>query len=152
MPQAPAPAPAPPPERTTSTTGTLGGVPNASPAPPPLPPPPPPPPAPPALPGQAPKMVPNFVIDKERLAAPDPRLPEEFTSKHPGQTFSAVYRICVGTDGRVFQASIVSPIGGIDDAILAQIRKSWVYKPQPLPVCSHRAFVFKINAAPRPGD
>jgi protein TonB len=117
--------------------GVVGGV-VGSPAPAATPPPPPPAAAP-------PKMVPSFVFDKERLSAPDPHLPEDFMNRHPKQTFNATYRICVGTNGRITEASIVHPIGGVDDAILGQIRRTWMYKPQPLPVCSHRVFVFKIN-------
>lgn len=117
--------------------GVVGGVVGA---PPTAAPPPPPPPAAPA------KMVPSFVFDKERLASPDPHLPDDFKNRNPKQTFNASYRICVGTDGRITDASVVRGIGsGVDDAVLKQVRSSWLYKPQPLPVCSIRAFVFKIN-------
>jgi protein TonB len=119
--------------------GVVGGVPTHAP-------PPPPPPAPTAAPAPvAPKMVPSFVFDKERINAPDPHLPESFMNRHPKETFNATYRICVGTDGRITEASAVHPIGGVDDDVLGQIRRTWLYKPQPLPVCSMRVFVFKIN-------
>lgn len=115
--------------------GVVGGVVGAPPTAAPPPPPPP----------QATKMVPSFVFDKERISSPDPHLPDDFKDHHPKQTLNATYRICVGTDGRINEASVVRGIGGIDDAILRQVRSTWVYKPQPVPVCSMRVFVFKIN-------
>jgi periplasmic protein TonB len=114
--------------------GVVGGVVGAPPtsAPPPAAP-------------VAPKMVPSFVFDKERISSPDPHLPDDFKDRHPKQTLNATYRICVGTDGRITEASVVHGIGAVDDAILRQVRSTWVYKPQPVPVCSMRVFVFKIN-------
>lgn len=106
-------------------------------------PPPPPPPAP-----KAPatgKLIPSFVLDRERIRAPEPRVPEDFARAHAKQTLYATYRICVGVDGKVTGASVVSSLGGGDEAILAQIARDWLYKPQPVPVCSVRVFVFKID-------
>jgi protein TonB len=114
--------------------GVVGGVPTAAPAPPPPP--------------QAaapPKMVASFIFDRERLQAPDPHLPSDFINRHPKQTFTATYRICVGKEGRITEVAVVRGIEGIDDAVLQQIRSTWTYKPQPLPVCSIRNFVFKVN-------
>ena len=118
------------------TGGVVGGVVGAPATS--APPPPPPPPAP-------PRMVPSFVFDKERISSPDPHLPDEFKDRHPKQTLNATYRLCVGTDGRITEVAVVHGIGGVDDAILKQIRATWAYKPQPLPVCSVRVFLFKIN-------
>jgi hypothetical protein len=39
----------------------------------------------------------------------------------------------------------VKSIPGADDAVITQLRSTWTYKPQPLPVCSVRNFVFKIS-------
>jgi protein TonB len=117
--------------------GVVGGVVGA-PATTAAPPPPPPPPA-------APKMVPSFVFAKDKIGGGDPHLPDEFKSRHPKETLNASYRVCVGTDGRVSEMSVVRGIGGVDDGIIQQVRGSWSFKPQPVPVCTIWNFVFKIN-------
>jgi hypothetical protein len=119
--------------------GVVGGVVGAPPTAAPPPPPAPPPPAP-------PKMVPSFVFDKERLAAPDPHLTDSFKDHHAKQSVTATYRICVGPDGRITEAAVIRGLGGTeDDAVINQLRGTWIYKPQPLPVCSVRNFVFNIR-------
>lgn len=91
-------------------------------------------------------MVPSFVFDKERISSPDPHLSDSFKDRHAKQSVTATYRICVGPDGRISEASVVRGLGGTeDDAVIQQLRSSWAYKPQPLPVCSIRNFVFNIR-------
>lgn len=115
--------------------GVVGGVVGA----PPTAAPPPPPPAP-------PKMVPSFVFDKQRLSSPDPRLSDPYKDRHPKQSVTATYRICVGPDGRITEVSVIRGLGGTeDDHVIRQLRATWRYKPQPLPVCSVRNFVFNIK-------
>jgi len=91
-------------------------------------------------------MVPSFVFDKERLSAPDPHLSDEYKNKHPKTTATGRYRICVDTSGRVNEMSTLQPLGGTeDDAVIRQVRGGWVWKPQPLPICTVRVFSFVIN-------
>jgi hypothetical protein len=90
-------------------------------------------------------MVASFVFDKERLTAPDPHLPQDFVNRNPKQTFTGTYRICVGTDGRITEVTAVRGIAGLDGDLISQLKRTWTYKPQPVPVCSVRNFVFKIN-------
>ena len=112
--------------------GVVGGTPSPAPAPAPAPAP--------------PKMVPSFVFDKERLSAPDPHLSDDYKNKHPKSTAMSRYRICVGTTGRVTEITVQQPIGGTeDDNVMRQIRSGWVWKPQPLPICTVRAFTFNIR-------
>jgi len=115
--------------------GVVGGVVGApaTSAPPPPPPP------------TAPRMVPSFVFAKEKTGGGDPHLPDEFKSRHPKETLNASYRVCVGTDGRVSEMAVVRGIGGVDDTVIQQVRGSWAFKPQPVPVCTIWNFVFKIN-------
>ncbi|HME91014.1 MAG TPA: hypothetical protein VKE49_06305, partial [Myxococcaceae bacterium] len=90
------------------------------------------------------KFVPSFVFDAQRIFSPNPHLPEAFAQAHPHQQFRASYRICVSPDGSVSNVSVVTSIPGIDQAIVEQL-KGWMYKPQPVPICTERQFIFKIN-------
>lgn len=91
------------------------------------------------------RTVPGFVFDRELLFAPDPHLPSAIRESHPHEQLRGLYRICIGRDGRVQHVSVLSSIAGADEAIMGQIRSAWRYKPQPVPVCSTRGFVFTIN-------
>src|SRR5262249_25909472 len=99
-----------------------------------------------APPPQAPpKVVASFVLEGQRLSAPDPRLPDSILSAHPGQQLKAVYRICVLQDGHISDITVITPLPGGDPAIIEQLKRTWIYKPQPLPVCTIRNFVFNIK-------
>ncbi|MBX3231694.1 MAG: PaxA [Labilithrix sp.] len=116
--------------------GVVGGVVGAPPSPAPAPAPAPAP----------PKMVPTFLFAKERIASPPPALTDPFKDKHPKQTVSSRYRICVGTNGRVTEVVVLTPLGGTeDDHVMRQIKAGWVWKPQPLPICSVQNFDFNIR-------
>jgi len=91
------------------------------------------------------KVVPSFVIEAQRIAAPNPHLPDSYRESHPAQLVRGTYRICVNTSGRVSDVSIVASIPGLDQSIIEQLKRTWVYKPQPVPVCSERNFIFKID-------
>ena len=90
------------------------------------------------------KKVASFVFDKERLRSPDPHLPDTFKPPQ-GSKLKGVYQICVGTDGKVSKVSVVQSLSGADQAVMDQIQSTWQYKPQPVPVCTTRAFVFQFN-------
>jgi hypothetical protein len=90
------------------------------------------------------KRVASFVFDKERLRSPDPHLPASIHPA-PGEKLKGVYQICVGTDGKVTKVTTVQSIAGADQAVVDQIQSTWLYKPQPVPVCTVRAFVFQFN-------
>jgi protein TonB len=94
----------------------------------------------------APKVVASFVLDGQRVSFPDPHLPENVVmTLQPGQALLGTYRICVGTDGRVTSVSVVSSVAGADAKVMEDIKKTWVYKPQPLPVCTIRNFRFVVK-------
>lgn len=92
-----------------------------------------------------PRLLPRFVTDVQRVSASDPHLPESFTERHNRGSYDGRYRLCVGTDGRVKEVSILSSIPGADQAIIAQIKDTWVYRPQAVPFCTEHRFVFKID-------
>ena len=96
-------------------------------------------------PPQTPKVVPQFMFDRERLRFPDPHLPEWFTAQHPHQVVQGMYRICVRTDGRISDVIPMTSIAGMDQFIVDHLKANWAYKPQPVPVCSPRVFRFQIN-------
>ena len=85
--------------------------------------------------GAPPKNVPPFVIAKDALSQPKPRLSEVFMTSHRGRgTVTGMYKVCVGVDGRVFQVVAVKSVPGADADIIQAV-KGWVYKPQQVPVC-----------------
>ncbi len=90
------------------------------------------------------KKVASFVFDKERLRSPDPHLPSTFKAA-PGARLKGIYQICVGTDGKINKISVVQSLSGADQAVMEQLQSTWLYKPQPVPVCTTRAFVFQFN-------
>lgn len=90
------------------------------------------------------KKVASFVLDKERVRWSDPLLPPSFKSA-PGEKLKGVYQICVGIDGKVTKVTTVQSISGADQSIMEQVQSTWTYKPQPVPVCTTRAFLFQFN-------
>jgi hypothetical protein len=83
------------------------------------------------------RMYPAFMMVREQVERPEPLLPPAFFEAHPGETFAPTYKLCVGTDGGVYDASVMSSIGddAIDKMIMNQIRAYWTYKPRTEPVC-----------------
>jgi periplasmic protein TonB len=98
-----------------------------------------------AAPPPKPKLVASFVFDRERLKYPDPHLPESFLQSHPAQTVKGMYRIFVDTHGSVSKVETVTSLSGADQTIIEQVKSTWQYKPQPVPVCTIRVFEFRIN-------
>ncbi len=84
-------------------------------------------------------------LDSERLLYPDPHLPEEFVTNHPRQTFVAVYRLCVQKNGSISRVTPIEGIADIDDAVVRQLKASWLYRPRAFPICFARRFVFMID-------
>jgi serine/threonine-protein kinase len=93
----------------------------------------------------APKQLPSFVFDQQRISAPNPHLPDSFRESHPRQRLRGTYRICVNTDGRVSDVGVLASIPGLDQTITEQLKRTWIYKPQPVPVCGERIFIFNID-------
>lgn len=92
-----------------------------------------------------PKSVASFVLDAQRLSYPEPHLDPSFTGAHQKQTVIGTYKICIRQDGRVSDVTPITSIPGQDVIVIRQLKETWVYKPQPLPVCSTRIFKFIIN-------
>lgn len=101
--------------------------------------------APAADPSTTAKFIPSFVFDAQRISSPNPHLPQAFAQAHPRQQIRGTYRICVNRDGRVSDVSVVTSIPGTDQAIAEQLKSTWTYKPQPVPICTERQFIFNIN-------
>ncbi len=93
----------------------------------------------------APRNIASFVFDRQRLSAPDPHLSAEFWHGYPGRTVSGTYRVCLGTDGRIFQIAPTVSIPGEDARIMEHLRRTWFYRPQPLPVCSLLTLEFRLQ-------
>jgi periplasmic protein TonB len=92
-----------------------------------------------------PKVVPSFVIDRERMSSPDPKLPDELATRYAGQSVKGTYRICIDTEGNVLAVTVVNSIPGADEQIVGHLKQTWKYKPQPVPVCTVRNFVFNVR-------
>lgn len=93
----------------------------------------------------APKMVASFTLAAQQLSHPEPHLPEWFTNQHPKQTIRGVYKVCLRTDGHIDSVTPMTSIPGVDQVVMDQIRTQWVYKSQPVPICTASALIFKIN-------
>jgi periplasmic protein TonB len=91
------------------------------------------------------KTVPMFTLMASVISAPDPHLPDEFKAQHPNQTVKGMYKVCLNTDGSIADVTTMTPVPGQDGTIISQVKSSWKYKPQPLPVCFVKPFLFKIN-------
>ena len=81
------------------------------------------------------KNVPPFVIAKDMLRQTSPRLSEVFKQSHRGQTVTGMYRVCVGTDGHVYEVIVVKSVPGADEDIVEGLKADWLYREQPVPVC-----------------
>ncbi len=90
------------------------------------------------------KTIASFVFQSQWVERPNPTLPEWFKQQHPQQKIRGMYKVCVGSDGRVSHDAVMTSIAGVDDAVIEQLKK-WVSKPQPLPVCVPHPFEFVIN-------
>ena len=83
-----------------------------------------------------PKNVPPFIIQRDIIAQPKPRLSEVFKQAHRNSgPVTGLYKVCVGTDGHVYAVTAMQPIPGADEEIIETIRDGWLYKPQQVPVC-----------------
>ena len=81
------------------------------------------------------KNVPPFVIARDAIQSPSPRMTEIFRESHRGQQTGGLYKVCVGTDGHVYDVVVVKSVAGADEQIAETLREEWLYKPQPVPVC-----------------
>lgn len=91
------------------------------------------------------KMVPSFTLVAQQIAHPEPRLPEWFLQQHATQTIKGTYKVCIQQDGRIGEVTTMVGIPGVDDVIVSQIKSGWVYKPQPVPVCTAAVIIYKIK-------
>jgi protein TonB len=82
-----------------------------------------------------PKNVPIFVIQRDMIRQVSPRMSEVFNLQHRGQTVTGMYKVCVDTDGSVYEVTPVKSLAGADDEIVEGIKGGWLYKPQQVPVC-----------------
>ncbi len=96
-------------------------------------------------PAAQPKMVASITLMAQQVNHPDPHLPEWFRNQHANQTVRGVYKVCLRTDGHVGDVYSMTSIPGMDSVVIEQIKAGWVYKPQPVPVCTASVILFKIN-------
>jgi protein TonB len=83
-----------------------------------------------------PKNVPHFVIQRDVIAQPKPKLSEVFKQTHRNSgPVTGVYKVCVGTNGRAYEVTAIQSVPGADEDIIETIREGWLYKPQQVPVC-----------------
>jgi protein TonB len=103
-----------------------------------------PPPPPPAPEKPKAKNVPPFVIARDAIRQPNPRMSEIFKQTHRGQTVTGMYKVCVGQDGHVYEVTAIKEVPGADEEIVSTIREEWLYKEQQVPVCFMYAFNISI--------
>jgi serine/threonine protein kinase len=92
-----------------------------------------------------PREVSSALLQTQKINNPPPRIPEWFQRNFARQTMQAVYRICIGTDGRVSEIKVVTALGGgVDDELLKQIKATWTYRPQLIPLCADSKMMFRL--------
>ena len=92
-----------------------------------------------------PREVSSALLQTQKINNPPPRIPEWFQRNFARQTMQAVYRICIGTDGHVSEIKVVTALGGgVDDDLLKQIKATWTYRPQLIPLCADSKMVFRL--------
>jgi eukaryotic-like serine/threonine-protein kinase len=120
---------APPPAAKPAVAAVPAAAPAAAPAPPA--------PAPPSPELAGARSVPDFVLRREAVSVPPLSLPEEAKAALRGKGRQVgIYRLCVGSQGRVLQVSAVQPIAGADAAVTAAIEAQWRYQPQTPALCA----------------
>lgn len=91
-------------------------------------------------------VVAGFTLTASRVSASLPHLPDWFIARHAKETVHATFMICLDTSGHVSRVSTVRAIAGnVDDTIIDQIKSTWTYRPQRLPVCFAQPFAFHID-------
>src|SRR5256885_1791920 len=92
-----------------------------------------------------PREVSSALLQTQKIGNPSPKIPEWFQRNFARQTMQAVYRICIGTDGRVSEIKVVTALGGgVDDELVKQIKESWTYRPQLIPLCADSKLMFRF--------
>src|SRR5205823_3143791 len=64
------------------------------------------------------KNVPPFVIMRDMIRQAPPRMSEMFKTAHRGQQVAGMYKVCVDTDGRVYEVTPMKAIEGANDEII----------------------------------
>ncbi|MFL5410684.1 MAG: hypothetical protein ACJ79D_04855, partial [Myxococcales bacterium] len=92
-----------------------------------------------------PREVSSALLQTQKINAPSPKIPEWFQRNFARQTMQAVYRICIGTDGRVSEVKVVTELGGgVDADLIKQIKNTWTYRPQLIPLCADSKLTFRL--------
>jgi len=92
-----------------------------------------------------PREVSSALLQTQKINNPPPKIPEWFQRNFARQTMQATYRICIGTDGRVSEIKVVNALGGgVDDELVKQIKASWTYRPQLIPLCADSKLMFRL--------
>lgn len=94
---------------------------------------------------ERPKNVLASVVRKDRVGGTMPSLPAVVKSQYRGSgPLTLSYKICVGREGRVSGVTAFSGGSSADESVMSALR-TWVYRPQPVPVCFVEAFSFEID-------
>src|SRR5262249_3003196 len=141
---APMAAPPPPPVAVVKPAPQPAAAP-AAPPPAPAPAPKPAPAAQPAAPSAPVKIPYSAYVSSRRISGEEPRIPPALRSQI--EAGSALARICVTTDGRVENVTVLRATTGLEDSLRTAIR-TWRYKPfqlqgRAVPACFDMPFAFK---------
>jgi Carboxypeptidase regulatory-like domain len=68
-------------------------------------------------------------------------LTDELSFLYRGRDVKGVYRVCVGTDGKVSMVAALVPAAKADMAVKAGIARGWEYRALPKPAC----FVWRVT-------
>lgn len=91
-----------------------------------------------------PKVVPAMLIARDKISVgDDPHLSAEVKTLHPCENLTGSYKVCVAPDGKISSVTVAQGIPGADEQIMTSL-KSWVYRPQPIPLCFIQFLEFQI--------
>jgi serine/threonine protein kinase len=89
------------------------------------------------------RTVAGFVLEAQKINAPQPHLPDMVANQHHGEKLVGTYKICVNKDGKVYDVTTIASISGADASIMGTIR-TWTYKPQAGNVCASKVLPFQV--------
>jgi hypothetical protein len=90
-------------------------------------------------------MVPAFVLDGQKVAAPLPELPDFVRRQNTGRKLVGTYKYCVNKDGKVYDVTTVASITGADQVIAGFLKSNWHFKPQNGNVCATKQFQYQLQ-------
>lgn len=96
-------------------------------------------------PAPQPKMVAAFSMKGQELAHATIRLPASVVSQMVLGPAHGLYKVCVGTDGKITDVQTMMSMPGADDEVARQIRAGWAFRARTEPICFPQMVRFNVS-------